>query len=106
LTGNEPPSAQDVFLNPDALVSPRQVNPDVSPAVEGAILAAMGPHPGDRPPTVDAWRRLLRTGPLPAQEAAASPDQRAVWAQVWRESGWLIVLAVLLTALVVYLTLR
>ena len=40
LTGNEPPSAQEVFLNPDALVPPRRVNAQISPPTEGAILAA------------------------------------------------------------------
>ena len=102
LTGNEPPSAQEVFLNPDALVAPRQVNPDISPATEGAILAAMGPHPGNRPPTVDAWFHLLRSGePLPLPVVKPS-----LWGQVWRDSGWLVVLGILLTALVLYLTFR
>ena len=102
LTGNEPPSAQEVFLNPDALVPPRRVNPEISPPTEGAILAAMGPHPGNRPPTVDAWFHLLRSGePLPTPT-----PQPSLWGQVWRDSGWLLVLGVLLTALVLYLTFR
>jgi serine/threonine-protein kinase len=105
LTGNEPPSAQEIFLNPDVLVPPRQVNPDISPTVEGAILAAMGPHPGDRPPTIAAWRHLLRAGRLPPKGAEALTSEYSTWAQVWRESGWLIVLGVLLTVLVLYLTL-
>jgi serine/threonine protein kinase len=102
LTGNEPPSAQEVFLNPDALVPPRRVNAQISPPTEGAILAAMGPHPGNRPPTVDAWLHLLRSGePLPTPTPGPS-----LWGRVWRDSGWLLVLGVLLTALVLYLTFR
>jgi serine/threonine-protein kinase len=105
LTGNEPPSAQEVFLNPDCLVPPRRVNPDISPATEGAILAAMGSHPGNRPPTVEAWLHLLRSGdPLPGQGLEVSPP--SLWGQLWRESGWLLVLCLLLTALVLYLTFR
>jgi serine/threonine protein kinase len=105
LTGSEPPSAQEIFLHPDALPLPRQVNPHLSPATEGAILAAMAPHPGNRPPTVDAWLHVLRSGePFAAIERSAPVP--SLWAQVWRESGWLLVLGVLLTALVLYLTWR
>ena len=82
LTGSEPPSAQEIFLAPDALVLPRRVNSEISPAVEGAILAAMAPHPGNRPPTVDAWLHLVRSGeplsPVDASVPAAPP--------VWREN--------------------
>ena len=99
LTGSEPPSAQEVFLNGDALVPPRQVNPALSSAVANAILAAMAPHPRDRPPTVEIWRRLLQ--PAPAPTSQPSPFRR-----VWQENHWWIVLSVLLTALVLYLSLR
>ncbi len=102
LTNEEPPSAQAIFLRDDALPPPRQVRPDLSPVVEGAILAAMSPHPGNRPPTVDAWLRLLRAG----EPAGDGPARGSFWAQLWRESGWLIVIALLLTALVLYLTFR
>jgi serine/threonine-protein kinase len=102
ITGSEPPSAQEVFLRPDALRPPRRVNPDLSPATEGAILAAMGAHPGNRPPTIDAWLHLLRSGaPIPERRRAPSP-----WARAWRESGWLWLLGLLLTALVLYMTFR
>ena len=114
LTNEEPPSAQEVFLRDDALLPPRQVRPDLSPGVEGAVLAAMAPHPGNRPPTVDAWLRLLQAGEpavpgggLTTSEAAADgPVVSSFWAQLWRESGWLIVIALALTALVLYLTFR
>lgn len=111
LTGSEPPSAQEIFVNPDALVPPSQVNPAISSATEGAILAAMGAHPGDRPPTVEAWRRLLRAGPdrtaatrpFPGRSATSQPGPAR---EGGRENGWLLLLGVLLTALVLYLTFR
>jgi serine/threonine protein kinase len=103
LTGNEPPSAQEVFLNVDALPSPRRENPQISRAVEGAILAAMAPHPGNRPPTVDAWLHLLRSG----QPMRLSERSRAGrWMDLWHEIGWLAVSGVLFTALALYLTFR
>ena len=99
LTGGEPPSAQEVFLNAETLVPPRQANPDLSPAVANAILAAMAPHPRDRPPAVETWQRLLRPAPGPASEPSLSR-------RVWQENRWWIGLSVLLTALVLYLSLR
>ena len=92
LTGTEPPSAQEIFLTPDALVPPRRVNSEISPAVEGAILAAMAPHPGNRPPTVDAWLHLVRSGePLSPVDASVP-----VAPSLWRENRWLWVLGLLL----------
>jgi serine/threonine protein kinase len=102
LTGNEPPSAQEIFLDPDLLVPPRRVNSQISVATEGAILAAMGPHPGNRPPTVDAWFHLLRSG----EPAAAPASKQSIWGEVWRDNGWLVLISLLLTALVLYLTFR
>jgi len=63
LTGETPPSAQDRFLNPSRLMSPRRINAAISPGVESAILAAMAMHPDDRPRSVSEWRATL---PLPS----------------------------------------
>ncbi len=110
LTGEEPPSAQEIFLRPDVLAPPRSLRPDLSPVIEGAILAAMAPHPGNRPPTVDAWLGLLRgtIGGSPSRSAdgPAPAEPRLPWRALWRESGWLIIASALLTALVLYLTFR
>jgi len=103
LTGTAPPSAQEIFLNPATLVLPSQLNPEISLAVEGAILAAMSPHPGGRPPTVEAWQRLLYSSPAPSAPAAPRPSP---WKTAWRENAWLIALGILLTTVVIYLTLR
>ena len=97
LTGTQPASAQEIFVNPDTLILPRQINAELTSSVEGAILAAMSPHPGGRPPTVEALRRLLQH--QPTTRSAPSP-----WNAFWRDNGWLIVLGVLLSALVLYLT--
>ena len=103
-TGEEPPSAQEIFLRPDVLLPPRSLRPDLSPAIEGAILAAMAPHPGNRPPTVHAWRGLLRAGAAPVR--VTEVDVPAPWRALWRESGWLFLAGALLTALVLFLSYR
>ncbi len=116
LTGNAPPSAQEIFLNFAALIRPREINPAITPAVEGAILAAMSPHPGARPPTVEVWQRLLVVNPIAAMNAAAhstEPSSPALpvapispWKQALLDNIWLIVLGLILTTVVLYLTFR
>ena len=113
-------------MRPDVLAPPRSLCPDLSPTIEGAILAAMAPHPGNRPPTVHAWLGLLRADavltradavltradavltraeavPFRTQQAMDAPS---AWRTLWRESGWLLVAGALLTALALYLDLR
>jgi serine/threonine protein kinase len=106
LTGNEPPSAQEILVRPDILVPPRRINADISTTAEGAILAAMATHPSGRPPTVEVWQRLLRPEGQPVRVGQPASPRRSPWARVWRENGWLIVLCVLLSALVLYLAFR
>lgn len=59
LLTNEPPAdARERFLNQEALSPPRQINPEISPRTERAILWAMNLHPDDRPNTIE---ELLET---------------------------------------------
>lgn len=59
LTNTAPIEAHERFLNPDSLIPPRQINPDISVRTERAILWAMSLHPEDRPPDVETFRRAL-----------------------------------------------
>lgn len=59
--------ARDRFLNPEALALPRQLNPNISPRVERAILAAMALHPNDRPDLVKDFMTLLTSNRSAAQ---------------------------------------
>jgi len=99
VTGCEPPSAQEIFVEEETLVSPRKVNPALSRTVEDAILAAMRPNPRERPPSVEAWQRRLHASAPPPP---APPREAGAWQQNWP----LVLLASLLTALVIYLTFR
>jgi serine/threonine protein kinase len=104
LTGQPPASAQDRFLDPEALPPPRQANPAISPEVERAILAALALHPKDRPQSVAAWSRMLlgeaATIPVTVQPQATS------WGQALRANWWLLLLAVAMVAAAVFLTFR
>ena len=67
LTNIPPVDARERFLHPESLVSPRQLNADISLRVERAILWAMALHPSDRPQNVAVFRQALsgeRTTPI------------------------------------------
>lgn len=99
LTGVAPPTAQAHFLRPQALIPPTELNPAISLSVERAILRAMSPHPDDRPPTVEAFRRELlsqHAPPLPTSE----------WREVIRANLVLIFLAAGLFIWAVVVTFR
>jgi serine/threonine protein kinase len=59
LTNQPPAEAREQFLNPDILIPPRQLNPDISLRTDRAILWAMSLHPEDRPQDVEAFRQAL-----------------------------------------------
>ncbi len=60
VTNQPPPEAKLRFLDPTLLRSPRELNPDLNPGLEQAILWAMALHPDDRPPNVAALRPALQ----------------------------------------------
>jgi serine/threonine-protein kinase len=104
LTGQPPASAQDRFLDPEALPLPRHLNPAVSPEIEQAVLAALALHPNARPPSVAAWARML-SGAGPALPAPAQ-TQPGSWGQAFRANWWLVLIALATIAAAVVLTLR
>ena len=60
LLTNEPPAdARKRFLQPESLISIRQINPDVSQRTEKAILWAMALHPDERPDNIEEFRQAL-----------------------------------------------
>jgi serine/threonine-protein kinase len=60
LLTNEPPAdARKRFLQPDSLVSIRQINPNVSQRTEKAISWAMSLHPDERPDSIEDFRQAL-----------------------------------------------
>jgi serine/threonine-protein kinase len=64
---NKPPvTAQERFLHPEALIPPRDLNPDIPPSIERALLIALSLHPNDRPESIQAFHVYL-SDPLPAE---------------------------------------
>lgn len=107
LTNHPPPEARELFLNPEALTPPRQINSDISMRTERAVLWALNLHPDERPQSVDAFRRALLgdwdpvvrpRAPLPSPTLAdlvSSPVERSL---IWI-SGGLILLSLIFTLL-------
>ncbi len=80
LLTNEPPiDARERFLNPASLVTPRQVNPDISARTERAVLWAMSLHPDERPVSIAQFRSAL-TGEV-------EPISRPIPRMVTRSNG-------------------
>jgi len=108
LMTNEPPiDARRRFLNPDSLISPRQINPTLSARTERAILWAMALHPDERPENVETLRRyLFGTQEIPTRPLSSihkqSIDLRDVFTRPpentlsWLAAG-LLVLSLLIT---------
>jgi serine/threonine protein kinase len=90
LTNHPPVEARELFLHPEALMPPRQLNPDISQRTERAVLWAMNLHPDERPQNVEIFKQALLgdwdpgsrpRAPLPAPSLAdlvTSPAERAL----------------------------
>jgi len=103
LTNQPPADARQRFLNPDALIFPRAINPNISPATERAILAAIAMHPEPRPPSVAAFRELLHAGDSFYPPHLLTPRQEE-WYRAVADNLGLILLAGLMLLLAVLAT--
>jgi len=103
LTNQPPPDAKQRFLNPDALVPPRAINPYISPATERAILTAIAMHPDQRPPSVAAFRDMLHAASLPPSLLPLVPA-RGEWHRAVVENRRLLVLAAAMLVLAILAT--
>ena len=104
LTNQPPADAKQRFLNPNALVFPRAINPRISPTTERAILTGIAMHPDPRPQNVAAFHELLHTGSLPPSLIPLVPAQ-GEWQQAVNENRGLLALAWVMLAVAVLVTL-
>ena len=96
LTNGPPVEARERFLSPDKLPPPRQLNPELSPRTERAVMWAMSLHPDERPQDIKMLREALLgywdpttrpRGPMPTPSFAdvvSSPTERTL---VWVSAG-------------------
>ncbi|MDH4137282.1 MAG: hypothetical protein OEW09_11285, partial [Anaerolineae bacterium] len=98
--------AKQRFLEPDSLVPPRSLNPNLSPQTERALLRAMEMHPNQRPGDVSEFRaELLSQSPTaPGLLSLSAADER-IWAPALRENRTLITVALTLLVVALVVTL-
>jgi len=109
LTGHPPADAKQRFLDPKALVPPRQLNPAISPHVERAVLWAMEMHPENRPATVDElWDALQgrQAGLQLYGEGAQAVSSLNAWGEAVRANWPLLWLSLSVLSAAVWLTWR
>lgn len=70
LANKAPVEARERYLHPDAMPPLRDINPEISPRTERAILWAMSLHPEDRPQSVEQFQEALLGRREPALRAA------------------------------------
>jgi serine/threonine-protein kinase len=104
-TGMVPASAQERFIVPESLPDLQAINPAVSPELAVAVLAAMAPHPKDRPASVAVWKQMLNslalTQPMPAADISAAS---AGLVAGLRGNWWLVGAAIIMLAASLALT--
>ncbi|HIC87966.1 MAG TPA: serine/threonine protein kinase [Anaerolineae bacterium] len=106
LTGTPPADAKQRFLHPGSLTPPRDLNSRISARTERAIMQAMAMHPGDRPPTVAAFRlALLGVGTQEWDQLPEGVSWATEWQHALQNNGWLLGIALGLIAVALIITL-
>lgn len=100
LTNTRPIEARELFLDPESLVPPRHLNPDISLRTERAILWAMSVHPEDRPQDIETFKQALLgswnpvtrpRAPLPTPSLADLVSSPTELALIWISAGLILV---------------
>jgi len=112
LSAQAPLEAKQRFLKPSAMPTIRQLNPQVSPNVEGAIAHAMAMHPDERPPSIAEFRDELFGRQMAPGEVRGmiSREKTPVYPRettdmtlrdaLWHNRVWLLILGLLLAVAV------
>jgi serine/threonine-protein kinase len=97
LTNQTPADAKSRYLLPESFVPPSQINPDISPRVETAIMHAVAMHPSKRPGSIAEFRGdLFSSQPLePIVDRVIMRAARR-WGHVLRENTVLLLLVMIL----------
>jgi serine/threonine protein kinase len=100
LTNQAPIDAKQRFLHPEALAAPIELNPQISPQVEQAMLHALAMHPTGRPSTVADFKSELLTKNT---HESTAPAEQPVWRKAFMTNRFLVAacIALLILAFVV-----
>jgi eukaryotic-like serine/threonine-protein kinase len=103
LTGQQPLSAQERFLQAERFQPPSALVPGLSPHVERAVLRAMALKPQDRPTSAEAFKRELLRG---ERVAPAPPEAELTAREALKANVGLVILAVVVTLAALWITLQ
>lgn len=105
LTRRAPATAQERFLNPNALPAPRSIYPQLSTRTEAAILCAMSMHPEERPTSIAELRQALFSGLSTATSIQSPPTSRpSPWFQALRQNAGLLLIVLVLLVVAIVIT--
>ncbi len=104
LTNRPPADVKQRFLRPDSLLSPRSLNPRLSPRIERAILRALEMHPDKRPASVAEFRAELHSFAIPEPLADLLPTE-GEWIEATQDNRNLMAIALALLILTLLITL-
>ena len=102
LTGQQPLSAQERFLQPERFQLPSAIVPTLAPHVERAVLRAMALKPQERPASAEAFKRELLRGENVQPSQPSMPTLR----DALSANAGLLVSAAILIAAALLITLR
>jgi eukaryotic-like serine/threonine-protein kinase len=111
LTHQQPLDAKQRFLNPSALLSPRAINPKISPQTDRALMAALALHPDQRPHSIDEFHDMLLSSPgvTPApinpRVVVTNNHGNWSWSEAWRANRGLITALIGLIVVAILITL-
>jgi serine/threonine-protein kinase len=96
LTNEPPPDAKSRYIRAknQQQLSLREINPEISPQTEQAILHALGLHPEDRPDSIQQFRRELLDGAPVMMSSLTTHNWRFAF---WRNRVLIALIAALLT---------
>ena len=101
LTNQAPADAKQLFLQPELLAAPTEINPKTSLRVEQAILHAMQIHPANRPANIAELRKELFSLPF---NTLRVPHEQIMWYTAITSNLPLVIACVLLLLLAVLVT--
>ena len=105
LTRQPPLDAKQRFLQPQAFLVAKDLNPRISSRVERAIWVSIAMHPDDRPESVDSFREmLLGSAPIPEPLSTLVPTQ-GEWSYALHQTRLLLLLALLVLFVAIVITL-
>lgn len=105
LTGQLPLDAKRRFLRPGDFCPPRELNPQISPRVDRALMVATAMHPDDRPDSIAMFREfLMGSGALPEPLLSLVPTE-GEWLYSFQQNRPLLIVALLLLLIAVVVTL-